>query len=639
VVSAAPEPSLPLLQRLKQQGVLSPLDYHFARQLLGIALEDSELVALCAALASRAVQQGHVCVDLRRLAQAPPLDQNDEPVSGVSWPSATELRQALRQSRLANDADSLAPLWLDAHDRLYLKRYAAYEEALANDLLERARALEAVDLELLESGLERLFPATSARAIGSLDRQRLAACLCVLRRLTVICGGPGTGKTTTVVKTLCLLQEQRRHVGQRPFEILLLAPTGKAAQRLAEAVQAGLASLPVDDAIKALVPARASTIHRALGLRNQPSLTPRHHRRNPLGADVVLVDEVSMVDLGLLQRLLDAVRPEARLILQGDQDQLVSVEAGAILGDIFPKQREVVYSAAFARELEQTARLSLGESVAEPGLHDCLVTLNESYRYPKDSRLGRLARAINAGDASGALEILAEPGGARDALADCRLIEPRAGELAQRDLPRALAESVAGGYAGYIHAEDPAEKLALLAQYRVLCSHRRGPYGVERLNAAIEDWLEEAGLVRPGPGFYEHRPIIVTQNDYQLDLMNGDVGVVVRSADQALRVCFAGPNGLRFLLPSRLPPHETVFATTVHKSQGSEFERVSIVLPGAPSKLLVRELLYTAVTRARRNAELFGAAALVASAIERPIERASGLRARLWGDEGAAGEA
>jgi exodeoxyribonuclease V alpha subunit len=624
---------LPLLERLKAQGVLSPLDYHFARQLLGVAQETSEHVALCAALASRAVQQGHVCVDLARLAQVPPLDDHDEPVRGVVWPSTAELIAALRASRLAAEDDSLAPLWLDPSGRLYLKRYARYEQALASDLLTRAAALETIDDELLAEGLERLFPATAPpNARASVDRQRLAACLCVMRRLTVVCGGPGTGKTTTVVKTLCLLQEQRQKLGQQPLDVLLLAPTGKAAQRLGEALQAGLASLPVDDTIKALLPARASTIHRALGLRNQPSLRPRHHQQNPLSADVVLVDEVSMVDLGLLQRLVDAVRPDARLILQGDQDQLVSVEAGAILGDIYPRQLEIAYSRAFAAELARVARVEVTDTVPEPGLHDCLVTLDRSYRYPKNSRLGRLARAINAGDAQAALEILTEPDDMSDALADCRLIEPRATELAEHALSPRLADSVVRGYADYIRTKDPAEKLARLGQYRVLCSHRRGPYGVERLNMEIERWLADAGVLRPSQGFYEHRPIIVTQNDYQLDLMNGDVGVVVRTADQQLRVCFSSANGLRFLLPSRLPPHETVFATTVHKSQGSEFDAVSIVLPGAPSKLLVRELLYTAVTRARRNAEIFGSATLVAGAVEQPIERASGLRARLWPD-------
>jgi exodeoxyribonuclease V alpha subunit len=619
---------LPLLERLKAQGVLSPLDYHFARQLLGVAEESSEHVALCAALASRAVQQGHVCVDLTRLDRAPLLDDNDEPVTGITWPSTAELVSALHASRLAAADDSLAPLWLEPSGRLYLKRYARYEQALASDLLTRAVALEPIDDELLAEGLERLFPGGAGAAT---DRQRLAACLCVMRRLTVVCGGPGTGKTTTVVKTLCLLQEQRQRHGQRPLDVLLLAPTGKAAQRLGEALQAGLAKLPVDDAIKALVPARASTIHRALGLRNQPSLTPRHHKQNPLGADVVLVDEVSMVDLGLLQRLVDAVRPDARLILQGDQDQLVSVEAGAILGDIYPRQHELAYSRAFAAELSRVARVEVEQTAAEPGLHDCLVTLDRSYRYPTHSRLGRLARSINAGDARGALEILAEPDDAGDAtLADCRLLEPSPAELAEHALSPHLAASVVRGYTDYIRAKDPAEKLARLTQYRVLCSHRRGPYGVERLNTEIERWLEDAGLLRPSQGFYEHRPIIVTQNDYQLDLMNGDVGVVVRTADQLLRVCFASPSGLRFLLPSRLPPHETVFATTVHKSQGSEFDAVSIVLPGAPSKLLVRELLYTAVTRARRYAELFASASLIEAAIEQPIERASGLRARLW---------
>lgn len=622
--------ALPLLDRLREHGVLSPLDYHFARHLLDMAGEASEDVALCAALASRAVQQGHVCLNLRSLERSPPLGRDDEPLVDVAWPPAERLVAALRQSALVRADDPLAPLCLEGGERLYLRRYAAYERALADDLSARAASLEIdVDHDALAEGLARLFP----RVPGDGDRarrgerQRLAACIAVLRRLTVICGGPGTGKTTTVVKTLCLLQEQRRRRGQRPLDVLLLAPTGKAAQRLAEAVQAGLEALPIEPEIKASIPPRAATIHRALGLRNQPSARPRHDKNSPLAADVVLVDEVSMVDIGLLYRLTSAVRPDARLILQGDPDQLVSVEAGAILGDIYPRDRADGYSSAFAALLTRLTGSEVLGALPRAGLHDCLVTLNESYRYPEHSPLGQLARAINRGDAPAALGLLTAPATGDPSAVGCRLIEPGSSGARQRS---ELAESVVRGYEAFVRAREPADKLARLSDYRVLCSHRRGPYGVEQLNRDIEGWLEEAGLLRLGADFYEHRPIIVTQNDYQLDLMNGDVGVVVRTAEQALRVCFPSQSGLRFLLPSRLPPHETVFATTVHKSQGSEFDEVAIVLPATPSKLLVRELLYTAVTRAKRKVEIFGRRDLVTSAVHSSIERASGLRERLW---------
>jgi exodeoxyribonuclease V alpha subunit len=612
-----------LLETLRERGAFSALDYHFARAMLGIAGETSADVAVCAALASRAVQQGHVCVDLLRLADSPPLDDNDEPMHDLAWPSPERLIAALQASRLADAEDPLAPLWLEAGRRLYLRRYAGYEAALAAELLRRALLLESVDAPALAQGLQRLFPA------GGADAQRLAACVAVTRRLSVICGGPGTGKTTTVVKTLCLLQEQQQLRGARPLQILLLAPTGKAAQRLGEAVALGLAGLDVPQAIKDCVPLRAATIHRALGIRSQPASVPRHHRENPLSADVVLVDEVSMVDLALLYRLVDAVRPEARLILQGDKDQLVSVEAGAILGDLYPERAEVGYSLAFAEQLGSLTQLTLAPTHPEPGLHDCLITLSRSYRYAESSGIGQLARAINAGDARRALGVL-KAASPSSAATDCRLIEPLGRDIAEGRLPRELAERAVAGYTRFIRAREPEEKLARLAEYRVLCSHRRGPYGVQALNRAIEGWLADAGLLRHAGDFYEHRPIIITQNDYTLDLMNGDVGIVLRTPEHLLRVCFMGSDGLRFLLPSRLPPHETVFATTVHKSQGSEFDAVSIVLPNVPSKLLVRELLYTAVTRARKQVDVFGRAELVASAIQRPIERASGLRQRLW---------
>jgi exodeoxyribonuclease V alpha subunit len=626
--------ALALIDGLARDGVLSPLDRHLAHAVFALDGADP-LLALGAALASRAVQLGHVCVDLSRFDFAE-LGRIDRPSGQVpeatrDWPSREALLAALRASPLcaqiepgAEGVDAATPLVLDARGRLYLQRYARYERTLAGVLRGRARRTNDVDLPLLRMGIERLFGASGRAEPGTVPSKShahaLAACVAALHSLAVICGGPGTGKTTTVVKILALLEEQALARGDRPLSVLLLAPTGKAARRLASSVQAGLGMLPVSEAVKAAIPNEAYTIHRALG--GGASGRFRHDAHNPLPADVVLVDEVSMVDLALLYRLAVAIRPAARLILQGDKDQLASVEAGAILGDIYEPHAAAEWSREFAAEVRELTGQSLPGDRAERGLCDCLVNLDESFRYRADSGIGRLARAINTGDGAGALAILRRTGSGRDAV----LFEPGSDPSSEAELERLTTE----GYAPFIQATDPKEKLARLGAYRVLCAHRQGARGVEQQNRNVEAWLGRCGLLDPLATFYENRPIIITQNDYTLGLFNGDVGVVVRDEHGRLRVCFEGAEGLRFLAPGRLPPHETVFATTVHKSQGSEFDAVSIVLPDAASPLVGRELLYTAVTRARERVDIFGSAEVVRSAITRTVQRPSGLRDALW---------
>jgi exodeoxyribonuclease V alpha subunit len=635
-----PDP-LARVDELAAAGVLSSLDRHLAHAVFALEGAD-ELVALGAALASRAVQLGHVCVDLSRFdfdALAPP----GVLTPGV-WPSVERLLAALRQSPLVSllgdgtgDANVPTPLVLDARGRLYLQRYARYERTLAAVLLERARRVSLVNLPLLREGILRLFGERAASDTGAAhsdvkSAHALAACVATLHALAVICGGPGTGKTTTVVKILALLQEQALLRGERPLSVLLLAPTGKAARRLAASVHAGLAALPVTDAVKAAIPNEAYTIHRALG--GGTSGRFRHDAENPLPADVVLVDEVSMVDLALLYRLCIAIRPQAHLILQGDKDQLASVEAGAILGDIYEPHAAAEWSREFAADVRELTGQSLPAERDGRGLADCLVSLDESFRYRADSGIGRLARAINAGDGGGALAILrGKPGPhaerERDVERDTELFEPRMSAGVDASLGE-LERRATLGYAPFIECKDPKEKLERLGQYRVLCAHRQGPRGVEQQNRNVEEWLARAGLIDTLTTFYENRPIIITQNDYTLGLFNGDVGVVVRDEHDRLRVCFEGQGGLRLLAPGRLPPHETVFATTVHKSQGSEFDAVSVVLPDTVSALVGRELLYTAVTRARRRVDLFGPADVIRSAIARTVQRPSGLRDALW---------
>lgn len=636
--------ALARVDELAAAGVLSSLDRHLAHAVFALEGAD-ELVALGAALASRAVQLGHVCVDLSRFD----FDQLAPPgvlTPGV-WPSAERLLEALGQSPLvsrlgdgAASANVPTPLVIDARGRLYLQRYARYERTLAAVLLERAQRVSLANLPLLRDGIQRLFgertgPDTGAARSDNKSAHALAACVATLHALAVICGGPGTGKTTTVVKILALLQEQALARGERPLSVLLLAPTGKAARRLAASVHAGLAALPVSDAVKAAIPNEAYTIHRALG--GGTSGRFRHDADNPLPADVVLVDEVSMVDLALLYRLCIAIRPQAHLILQGDKDQLASVEAGAILGDIYEPHAAAEWSTEFAADVRELTGQSLPAEREGRGLADCLVSLDESFRYRADSGIGRLARAINAGDGSGALAILRGKPGAllerdlpHEVERDAELFEPRVDASGVDASLGELERRATLGYAPFIACKDPKEKLERLGQYRVLCAHRQGPRGVEQQNRNVEEWLTRAGLIDTVGTFYENRPIIITQNDYTLGLFNGDVGVVVRDEHDRLRVCFEGQGGLRMLAPGRLPPHETVFATTVHKSQGSEFDGVSVVLPDTISALVGRELLYTAVTRARRRVDLFGPADVIRSAIARTVQRPSGLRDALW---------
>ena len=592
---------------------------------------------LAAALASRAVQLGHVCVELRHSAditgqalslEGPPLD----------WPAPDRLLRALEQSPLCSDGSSSTPLVLDARGRLYLHRYAVYERELAAALRARARLLD-VDVELLARGIRRLFPEPTPRETtperelrterpSGAATQRLAAMVAALHGLAVICGGPGTGKTTTVVKILALLQEQALAQSGNALRVMLLAPTGKAARRLATAVAQGLAELDVAPAVRDSIPPFASTLHRALGFSRSGSQRFRHDASNPLVADVVLIDEVSMVDLGLLYRVVTAIRPEARLILQGDKDQLASVEAGAILGDIYNPRAAASWSEPFREQVRAVTGDVLTASPQASALGDCLVHLTQSYRYGERSGIGRLARAINAGDAAAALRVLRATVSLADA--DCRWYEQRRNDKpgdAEVDPLEALAIA---GYEPFIQSTDPAEKLARLGAYRILCAHRQGIGGVSHTNHAVEGWLERAGLLRLDGVFYENRPIIITHNDYAVGLFNGDVGVVVKDAAGRLRACFETTEGLRFVVPSRLPPHETVFATTIHKSQGSEFDAVSVMLPDAPSLLLGRELLYTAVTRARRRVDLFARSEVLLSALGRAVRRASGLGDALW---------
>jgi exodeoxyribonuclease V alpha subunit len=620
-----------VLNTLAARGVLSPLDRRFAAALLRVAGETRSEIELAAALASRAVGQGHVCLDLGQVSERAALvDEAGEPVY-VVWPETAAWTRALEDSALVALAGDAAasparPLILDRAGRLYLRRYWEYQRSLAAALHARA-AVETPDVDFAAArrALARLYPDPA----GDCDWQRVATAMALLRRFCVISGGPGTGKTFTVVKILALLIEQARRIGGAAPRIALLAPTGKAAARLVESVRAATPRLACDDEIRdGLLSLTASTVHRALGSRSGSSRFARD-AGNPLLADVVLVDEASMIDLALMARLVAAVPAGARLILLGDKDQLASVEAGAVLADICREGRGAVYSPPFAQRIEQLSGDHVPADSSAAAISDCSVQLTRSYRYAADSGIGALARAVNDGDAEAVLRVLDDP-----ACPEVRLCAVVPGG----ELGGELSAAVRRCFAPLMRAE-PHQALAALASFRVLCALRRGPLGVEGMNRRIEELLRAERRLEPEDDLYSGRPIMVTRNDYQLSLFNGDVGVVVASRAERPWVAFPAAAGtLRRVAALHLPEHETVYAASVHKSQGSEFDEVAVVLPEHDSPLLTRELLYTAVTRARHAVTIYASPVTVAAAVARRVERASGLRDLLWETRRAAGE-
>lgn len=605
-----------IVDSLLAAGAVSNLDRCFALLMARLAGSEDGALALAAALVSRASAEGNICLDLAGLAGGPAAEDEASP----RCPALKPWISALRQSAVVGAPGEWRPLVLDG-SRLYLHRHWDAEQGLARFLRERLPGpLPAVDVARLREGIERLFP----RGGGETDWQRVAAAVAVLQPFCVITGGPGTGKTTTAAGILALLLEQSEG---RPARIALAAPTGKAAARLQEAIRESAGRIAAPEAVRETLAAmEASTLHRLLGRR--AGSPPRGREEGePLPFDAVLVDEASMVSLQLLYGLVRTLSADARLILLGDRDQLASVEAGAVLGDLCGQRRDRPYSVpageAIARASGETVPLPAdGESPSPVG--DCIVELRRNWRFGAESGIGELSRAVREGSREEALSIL--EGGGRGDLGFRPVPRPR-------DLSRALRDIVTAGYGDYMQGDGPAAIFLRFNRFRILCALREGPWSVGALNAAVQAILAREGRLRPGRLWYEGRPVMVTRNDYGLRLFNGDVGIALADpgAGGDLRVFFPAPDGtMRTFEPYRLPEHETAFAMTVHKSQGTEFDRVLLVLPETDARVLTRELLYTGVTRARKRVDLWAGGEALRAALSRRIERVSGLRDMLW---------
>ena len=606
-----------LIDSLVKADIFSPLDLHFARLMAGLSGKNGEELFLAAALVSHYQGEGHICFDLSSMAGKKIREEDPD---SPACPKLGKWLSSLKAEEVVGKPEEYRPLVLDG-SRLYLYRYWDYEKQLIDNL--KARIINdygEVNNDLLKDGLKRLFPHNSP---GETDWQKVAAFASTLKRFCVISGGPGTGKTFTVAKILALLLEQNL----QPLRISLAAPTGKAAARLQEAIKNAREGLNCPENIKAGISTEASTIHRLLkSIPDSPYF--RFDAKNPLPADVVVVDEASMVDLALLSKLTQAIPLSSKIILLGDKDQLASVEAGAVLGDICDTGKDHGFSRDFSGLYTKVTGEKIGNGVDgrnEAGMRDSIVQLRKSYRFGQSSGIGEVSRAVNEGDSTRAVQVLKN--GSYEDIQWRKLPRPEA-------LPSELKERIINGFGPYLKENDPSKVFDLFNRVRILCAVREGPYGVNTLNLLVEQILRDEGLIRREGRWYRGRPILVTRNDYNLRLFNGDVGITLPDPEARgeLRVFFPGPEGVpRKFPPLRLPEHETVFAMTVHKSQGSEFDKVLFLMPDRNVQVLTRELVYTAITRAKEKVEVWGKEEIFQTAVSRRISRTSGLRDALWG--------
>jgi exodeoxyribonuclease V alpha subunit len=605
------------LRDFNRAGILSAADVHVAQRLGAIGGESDDAVLLAVALVVRSTRHGSVVLDLATAQQTTsPDDDTDEAAeprarAALDWPAGWAERCAA--SPLIG-----GPLRMTG-SRLWLTRYWGQERQVAAELLARSGTAPGdLDLAVLRAGLQRLFP------LPDDGDQRLAAAVCALSRVSVLAGGPGTGKTTTVARLLALLREQNPE-----WRIALAAPTGKAAARLEEAVRSSTALLPAEDRSR-LGELSATTLHRMLGWRPDARSRFRHNRANRLPVEIVVVDESSMVSLTMMARLLEALRPSTRLVMVGDPDQLASVEAGAVLGDLVDRAtlgRRTPELAATLRTVLPGIAVDEQPPSPDARFRNGVSALSTNRRFSSGGEIAALAGAIQRGDGPGALAVLRSGDRALDFVEvadDARLTE------AQLTGVRADVQTCGAALHTAATSGDAGAALAALEQHRLLCAHRHGPRGVQHWSALAAGWVAERHLVMPrADGRYAGEPLLVTSNDYEVGLYNGDTGVVVDADDVGLIAVF-GRGGAPIPVPlAQLGAVRSLHAMTVHRSQGSQFDRITVLLPATQSPLGTRETLYTAVTRARAHVRVIGSAEAFVAAVERPAARATGLRERL----------
>ncbi len=613
-----------IIQKLESFSGLQTIDIQFAKLMVELAGDThAESLFLASSLVNHTTAfNRHTCLDLKAVADKslemlfPECSEpTDFDVRHLKTPALQVWLEELKKSSVVGKPGDYTPLVLDQDSRLYLYRYWDYEQKLAGSIRQRLENRESEEkLKKLKPSFDSLFKHSKA----SPDWQKVAAFMAIRNRFSVISGGPGTGKTYTITLILALLLEQNPDC-----RIVLAAPTGKAAARLQDSLDNARQNLSINPSISGIIPSAASTIHRLLGVKPGSSGF-RHDEKKPLMADIFIIDEASMVSLALMSKLLQAIPLESRVILLGDKNQLSSVESGAVFGDISETGVVDSFSKEFMEEYRavtgETNKIEYGKSGNEifTALTDSIVELQHSYRFDASPGIGTISKTVNQGDAESAVDLFTS-GNLKN--------------ISHQPLPKLeqfqslLSIVVEKQLVQSFRAESVEDSFACHNRFKILCSHRQGDYGVTGINQMIEQLLIQKKVIGFEKSFYRGKPIIIKQNDYNLGLYNGDTGIIWEDETGGLKAFFPeGGNQFKSYSLGRLPLHKSVYAMTIHESQGSEFDEILIVLPNIASPIFTRELLYTAITRAKRGVEIWASAETLKTAVAAKTHRQSGLQ-------------
>ncbi len=604
--------------------IFTYIDLHFANFINELAKENDPDLFIASALVSNAAGNGDVCLDLEKYAGKVILDKAEDQKT-LQCPPLNIWIEKLKNTNVVGKPGDYRPLILDDKNRLYLHRYWDYENSLSE--LIRKKAIDDItgpdiksDPKKVKKLLENYFPDTTGEKI---NLQKLAALTSVNKKLCIISGGPGTGKTTAIAKIIAFLIEVESGA---KLNIYLCAPTGKAAAKLAESIRSTKKHIDCSDETKKQIPQEAYTIHRML--KTIPGSSGFYYNaENKLLADIVVVDEASMVDLALLTKLIEALPEKARIILLGDKDQLASVEAGSVLGDLCNRGNIYGYPQKLYKEIEGNVDNMIPDmenACDKHALNDCIVVLNKNYRFSKQSSIGKLSMAVKNGDAEAAIGILKEK----------KKDEIYWEEIkTQKELYLMLEKKIVEGYSAYLKINDPIAALKSFSRFKILCAVNKGPFGIESINYFAESVLAKKRLINTSNQWYRGRPVLIKENGYNLGLYNGDMGLIMQAQgeDDNLYAFFdSNLETERKFSPRILPKHDTAYAMTVHKSQGSEFENIVLLLPENDYPVLTRELIYTGITRSTGKLTIIGTESILKTAILRKTQRASGLQDALW---------
>ncbi|MCP4075003.1 MAG: exodeoxyribonuclease V subunit alpha [Gammaproteobacteria bacterium] len=590
------------IKKLAAENKLDYCHYTLARFIDDNIQHATEFCLWLSVLVNVEINRGNVCLDVSS------IPQKSQELGWINCPKISEILPRINSSPVVGEGDELSPLIFE-NNKLYLNRYYHNEKNISESLLSMTKTSN-VDIDI--NTINNLFAGSEVP-----DYQKLAAIISCKHQLSIISGGPGTGKTWTVSKILTLLILQQKN---NKLKIKLAAPTGKAAARLSESIEKLRSEMNLDDTIKKQIPGEAVTLHRLLGIHRYTH-RPGYHQLNPLSCDVLVLDEASMIDQQMMAVICAALPAQCKLILLGDKDQLSSVEAGSVFADLCGGLSETEFNKDQQRWIKQQVDYDLPLHRSSYSLSDHVVVLQKSHRFDEYSGIGLLAKSINQGDVEQSINQLK----ATDLFSTINWSQP-----VENELPAKLKKQAHETYLPMLQAESISEAFKLFHQFQILSAVWSGPTGVDTINSLIESYISVKQGSESHAEFYKGKPVMMTSNVYLYDIHNGDIGIVWPDENEQLKIWFEQNNGkYRKLSLSQCPEHKTAYAMTVHKSQGSEFKHILLILPYTETAVSTRELFYTGITRAAESVEIWGSESIIKTTINQKTLRVSGLMERL----------